>query len=51
MGPPGGGPGAVRGQVKKGHVQDLIRVSGLSPARHSEHGTSKGKGRDAGSFL
>ena len=51
MGPLGGGPGGVRGQVGKGHVQELIRVSGLSPARHSEHRPSKDEGREVGAFL
>ena len=51
MGPLGAGPGGVRGQVRKGHVQELIRVSGLSPARHSEHRPSKDEGWEVGAFL
>ena len=44
-------PGGVRGQVREGHVQELIRVSGLSPAWHSKHRPSKDEGREVGSFL
>ena len=50
-GTPGRWPGGVRGQVREGHVQELIRVLGLSPARHSEHSPSKEEGQEIGSFL